>query len=68
MAFSGKYPIRTKIVVDDKLLEQIYDFNCSGYSISFDCHRDWNQKLSRFRRIFGTICSCLKNKLGRTPS
>lgn len=60
MTFKSKYPIRTKIVVYNHILEQTRNFN---YLIpdSFDIHRD--NKLSKFSGICGTIHHRdLKNK------
>ena len=31
MAFGGKFPIRTKIVIDNKLIQQVSHFNYLGY-------------------------------------
>ena len=62
MAFLGKRPIRTKIVVDNQTLEQVCDFNYLGYNISYNVDTDWVNKLSKFRSICGTIHRNLRNK------
>jgi hypothetical protein len=34
MPFKGKFPIRTKIIIDDNILEQVSDFNYLGNEIT----------------------------------
>jgi tryptophan synthase beta subunit len=33
MAFRGQYPVRTKIVIDNKIIEQVFSFNYLGNMI-----------------------------------
>ena len=40
IAHYGKYPVRSKIIIDDKVLEQTSTFNYLGCDISFDVHKD----------------------------
>jgi hypothetical protein len=35
MPFKGKYPVRTKIVIDDKTLEQFNHFKYLGCEVTF---------------------------------
>ena len=35
MAFKGRDPVRTKIVIDNKIIEQVYLFNSLG-NISYE--------------------------------
>ena len=62
MAFSGKYPVRTKIVVNDIVLEQVKHFKYLGCDISYDRSNDIEDKLNKFTHICGTISRTLKNK------
>ena len=36
MAFRGRDPVRTKIVIDNKIIEQINSFNYLGNMISYE--------------------------------
>lgn len=62
MANWGKIPIRSKIVVDDKIIEQVSSFNYLGCEISTEKDKDTEKKLTRFQMICGTIHNTLKNK------
>ena len=55
MAFHGKYPVRTKICINDNILEQVTTFNYLGCDIGFDDDNDVKKKLHRFQMICGTI-------------
>jgi hypothetical protein len=35
MAFKGKYPVRTKIIIEDKTVEQVNHFEYLGYDVFF---------------------------------
>ena len=39
MAFSGRDPVRTKIVIDNKIIEEVNSFNCLGNMISYE--KNW---------------------------
>lgn len=65
MAFRGLEPIRTKIAIENKCIEQINKFNYLGNSISYDKECDVDNKLQKFQRICGTINQALKNKARR---
>jgi len=39
MAFKGRDPIRTKIVIDNKIIEQVNSFNYLGNMISYE--KNW---------------------------
>ena len=39
MAFKGRDPVRTKIVIDNKIIEQVNMFNCLGNMISYE--KNW---------------------------
>ena len=40
MAFKGRDPVRTKIVIDNKIIEQVNSFNCLGNMISYEKELD----------------------------
>lgn len=65
MAFIGKYQIRSKIILNNMILEQVRHFNYLGCDISFDEERDLKQKVHKFQSICGTIKRTLKNKTRR---
>ncbi len=60
MAFCGISPVRTKIVVDNKIIEQVSSFNYLGCEIGHD--EDTNKKLSKFQSVCGIIHRTIENK------
>jgi len=44
MAFKGRDPVRTKIVIDNKIIEQVNLFNCLGNMISYGEGMDIDNK------------------------
>ena len=63
LAFGGKQPVRTKIVIDGKIMEQqVQNFNYLGCYVIYGTEIDVDGKLNKFRNIYGTIHTCLKNK------
>lgn len=62
MAFLGSNPIRTKIVIEDQVLEQVSHFQYLGCDITYDEDKDIKNKVNTFQRICGTIRRTLKNK------
>ena len=58
MGFQGKEHIRTKIVMNGKIIEQVRDFNYLGCNMSY-CDRN---EVNKFQRMCGTICRTLKGK------
>ena len=65
MAFQGQEPIRAKIVIDGKLIEQINQFKYLGYSLEYRKSQDVEIKLNRFRHFCGTIQRTLKHNVRR---
>ena len=55
MAFKGWDPVRTKIVVDNKIIEQINLFNYLGNMISYEGELDTDNKLNHFLKITGIL-------------
>ena len=62
MAHRGKFPVRSKIVVEDQILEQVSHFEYLGCNVSWDVDRDIEKKVNKFQSICGTINRTLQNK------
>jgi hypothetical protein len=54
MAFRGRDPVRTKIVTDNKIIEQVNLFNYLG-NISYDKELDIDNKLHNYLKITGIL-------------
>jgi endonuclease/exonuclease/phosphatase family metal-dependent hydrolase len=61
MAFRGKDPVRSKIVVQQNIVDQVSHFHYLGCEISFQRDKDASNKMHRFQHICGTIHRALKN-------
>jgi hypothetical protein len=48
-------PVRTKIVIDNKIIEQVNSFNCLGNVISYEKELDIDNKLHNYLKITGII-------------
>jgi len=55
MAFKGRDPVRTKIAIDNKIIEQVNVFNCLGNIISYEGELDIDSKLNSFLKITGIL-------------
>ena len=55
MAFKGRDPVRTKIVIDNKIMEQIKLFNYLGNIISYEKDLDIGNKLRNYLKIKGIL-------------
>lgn len=62
MAFVGADTIRSKIVINDEVIEQIRHFKYLGCDLTYDFSIDVEQKLNKFSRVCGTISRHLKHK------
>jgi hypothetical protein len=62
MTFNGKYPVRTKIVIEDKTLEQVNHFKYISYDATFLEETDTDANIKKFQNICGTIGRTLKGK------
>ena len=51
MAFKGRDPVRTKIVIDNKIIQQVNLFNYLGNVISHEGELDIDKKLHNFLKI-----------------
>jgi hypothetical protein len=63
MAFSGKDPVRSKICINNKTLEQVNIFNYLGCILSYDGEKDMPSKISKFIRTIGVINQVFKPSL-----
>jgi len=50
-AFKGREPLRSKISIDNKIIEQIYSFNYLGNLISFEREVEVENKLNNYLKI-----------------
>ena len=48
MTFHGKFPVKTKIVIDNYILEEISHFNYLEMDITYEKKGDINKKASKF--------------------
>ena len=55
MAFKGRDPVRTKIVIHNKIIEQVNLFNYLGNMISYEKEMDIDNKLHNYLKITGII-------------
>lgn len=62
MAFSGKNPLRAKIIIDDQMIEQVSHYKYLGCDISYGYDKDIEYKINQFQAICGTINRTLNNK------
>jgi hypothetical protein len=60
MAFRGRDHIRSKIVTNNKITEQVNTFNYLGCTLSYEQEKDATKKLSKFLKITGIINQVLK--------
>ena len=55
MAFKGRDPVRTKIVIDYKIIVQVSSFNYLGNMISYEKELDIDNKLHNYLKITGIV-------------
>ena len=60
MAFKGRDPVRTKIVIDNKIIEQVNMFNYLGNMISYKKELDIDNELHNYLKIIGTLNNVFK--------
>lgn len=66
LAFRGKEPVRSKIVINGKIIEQVRNFKYLGVEISYDGETDIQSKLGKFLKVTGLINRTLRaNKTRR---
>jgi hypothetical protein len=63
MAFTEKYPFRSKIILNNKsIIEQVSNFNYLGCNVTYKYDEYLNDKLSKFQNICGVSARELKKK------
>ena len=60
MAFKGRDSVRTKIVIDNKIIEQVKMFNYLGNMIFYEKELDMDNKLHNYLKITGIINNVLR--------
>jgi hypothetical protein len=55
MAFRGRDPVRTKIVIDNKIIEQVNSFNYLGNMKSNEKELDIDNKLKKKKKTTGIL-------------
>ena len=55
MAFKGRDPVRTKIVIDHIIIEKVNSFNYLGNMISYEKELDIDNKLHDYLKIKGIL-------------
>jgi len=55
MAFRGRDPVRTKTVIDNKIIEQVNSFNYLGNMISYEKELDFDNKIHNYLKITGIL-------------
>ena len=55
MAFKGRDPVRTKIVIDNEFIEQVNSFNYLGNMVSYEKEMDIDNKQHNYFKITGII-------------
>jgi len=55
MAFKGRDPVRTKIVIGNKIIEKVKFFNYLGDMISYEKEFDIDNKLHKYLKITGIL-------------
>jgi hypothetical protein len=63
LAFQRKYPIRSKVILNNKsIIQQVSNFNYLGCNVTYKHDEDLNDKLSKFQNICGIIARALMKK------
>jgi hypothetical protein len=63
MAFKGRKPVRSKICINNKILEQVHTFSYLGYYLSFEEEKKLNMKITNFLKITDIINQIFKPNL-----
>lgn len=63
MAFQGREPVRSKIVINGKIIEQTAEFNYLGCKLANSGEVDVDNKLKNFQRTTGLINRVLRRNL-----
>ena len=60
MAFKGQDPVRTKIVINNKIIDQVNSFNCLGNMIPYEKELDFDNKLHNYLKITGILSNVFR--------
>jgi hypothetical protein len=63
LALRGKDPVRIKILINERILEQVLNFNSLGSNMGLNREIDINVKPQRFQQLCGTIKRTLAGKV-----
>jgi len=63
IAFLGQDPVKCKIAVDNKCLQQLKNFKYLGFEISYENEKDIQQTPAKFSQILGIINNNFKPTL-----
>jgi hypothetical protein len=55
MAFRARDPVRTKVAINNKIIEKVNLFNYLGNMISYDKELDFDNKLHNYLKITGVL-------------
>ena len=55
MAFKGRDPVRTKTVIDNRIIEKVKLFDYLGNMISYEKELDIDSKLRNYVKITGNL-------------
>jgi len=55
MAFKGRDPVRTKIVINNKIIERVNLYNYLGNMIYYEGELDIDNKINNFLKITGVL-------------
>ena len=59
-SFKGQDPVRTKIVIENKIIEQVNMFNYLGNMISYEKELDIDNKLHNCLKVTGILNNMFK--------
>jgi hypothetical protein len=63
MVFLGQDPVRSKIIVDNKWLQQVKKYKYLSCGISCENEKDFQQKVGKFAQILGIVNNTFKPTL-----
>jgi len=66
MAFKGRDPVWTKIIIDNKIIEQVNSFNYLGNMISYEKELNIYNKLHNYLKITAILNNVFRPQ--KTPS
>jgi len=65
VAFEGQDPVRKKIVIENKIIEQVNSFKCLGSLIIYEKEVDIDNILNEHLKIIGIIKSMFRPQKAR---